>query len=120
VHQYHEKNHWLDTFADLALMPGPKPKLDLQLYSSIWSEPNSSIKAVRDKIDKAFLSAERRSKVVKYTEIPKVDLITVAASVTGDSAYAFITYARNDTPVFKAITERETELPARTCLRWTA
>jgi hypothetical protein len=117
---YHDHTNWLNTLADLALLPQPKPKLDLQLYASVWSQGIQSAPAVRSRIDRAFQAAERRAKVVKYDEMPKINLITIAASVAGDTGFAFLTYNRNGKPAFEAQLGKETVDPPRYCVRWKA
>lgn len=112
---YHDEENWLNTVADLALMPRPKPKIDLQLYTSIWAAPGQSAGSIRTELDEAFQAAERRRKVVRYTGLPNVKNITIAASVAGVAPFAFLTYNRNGQLAFAARFDKENE--KRTCLR---
>lgn len=112
---YHDEENWLSTLADLALMPHPKPTIDLQLYTSIWAIPEMSATNIRNEIDEAFQVAERRRKVVRYTGLPKAKHITIAASVTGVAPFAFLTYTRNGQLAFEAKIGKENN--QRTCLR---
>lgn len=112
---YHDEENWLDCLADLALMPNPKPTIDLQLYKSIWADPDETSITVRAEIDEAFEVAERRRKVVRYTGLPKAKHITISASVNSIVPFAFLTYTRNGQLPFEARMDKETDL--RTCLR---
>lgn len=106
----------MKTLTDLALMPKPKPKLDLQLYTSIWAEPTESAISIRKNIDDHFVAAERRRKILRYAPLPKLALITIAASVPGTAAFALVTYSRVGKGSFEPKIDKESD--KRTCLRW--
>lgn len=115
---YHDHKNWMSSLADFALMPQPKPKIDLHLYTSIWANATESASNIRTEIDQALEKAERRRKVIRYTGLPKVTHITIAASVSGVAAFAFLTYTHNGKVAFEAKIDKEND--KRTCLRWKA
>lgn len=109
---YHDEAKWMATLSDLALLPQPKPALHLELYTSVWANATKPASAVRAEMDNAFVAAARRAKVIRYTSIPAVKRITIAASVSAITGFALVSW--DGQAVFKPRTANETH--HRVCL----
>lgn len=88
---YHDTKYWMQFLSDMVLMPEPKPKIDVKLYTSIWAQ-DTTHGQFKTNMEAHLKSAARRRIFMGYKTLPtKIQNLCISASTCNAASYGLLT-----------------------------